>query len=135
MTEMSEMETINPQDLVIPVSSYSHGIAAGDLVFVAGQVSFDEEGDVVGVGDLAAQTCQAIANVEKVLRAAGARLSDVVSTTVYLTSFDNYADYDRAYGECFGGHRPARATVKAELVKPELLVEVQAIAVRKRGGV
>ena len=65
MTEISEMETINPQDLVIPVSSYSQGIAAGDLVFVAGQVSFDEEGDVVGVGDLAAQTCQAIANVER----------------------------------------------------------------------
>jgi 2-iminobutanoate/2-iminopropanoate deaminase len=126
------MNVINPPELGTPIAAYSHGVGVGDLLFVAGQVALAADGSIVGPGDLAAQTRQTIANVEAVLRAGGATLADVASTTVYLTSFENYAEYDRVYGECFGDHRPARATVRADLVKPELLIEIQAVAARRR---
>ena len=65
-----------------------------------------------------------------VLREAGLGLTDVVSTTVYVTDFADYELFDQVWQECFGEHKPARATVKAELVHPALLIEVQAIAAR-----
>jgi reactive intermediate/imine deaminase len=114
-----------------PIAHYSHGVMAGNLIFVAGQVPVDASGQLVGAGDIGAQTRQVIKNVEAVLAAEGASLADVVSTTVYLTNFDRYKDYDRVYAECFGGNRPARATVRADLVRPEWLVEIQAIAVKR----
>ena len=72
-------------------------------------------------------------NVAAVLRDAGATLADVVTTTVFVKDFAEYAVFDSVWQECFGAHRPARATVKAELVHPALLIEIQAIAVRPAG--
>lgn len=127
------MREINPPELAAPIASYSHGTQAGNMVFVAGQVPIDKDGNVVGEGDVRAQTRQVIANVEAVLKAGGASLADVVSTTVYLRDFDRYAEYNEAYSEGFGDNKPARATVQAGLVRDEWLVEIQAIAVKQAG--
>lgn len=123
---------IQPPELPVPTAAFSHGVSAGDLVFVAGQIAQGPDGDIVDESDVGAQTRQTISNIEAVLRSVGATLHDVVSTTVYLTSFEQYAEYDRAYAEGFGDHRPARATLRADLVRPGALVEIQAIAVRSR---
>ena len=125
------MQVINPRDVLQPQGGYSQGIVAGDLIFVAGQVGVDAAGKPVGDGGMAAQTRQTLANLAAVLRDAGATLSDVVSTTVFVKDFTEYAVFDRVWQECFGSHKPARATDKAELVHPALLVEVQATAVRR----
>ena len=124
------MKAINPKDVMTPQGGYSQGIESGNLVFVAGQVGVDQHGKPTGDAGMAAQTRQAIANVAAVLRDAGAALSDVVSATVFLKDFAEYPVFDRVWQECFGAHKPARATVKAELVHPALLIEIQAIAVR-----
>ena len=124
------MDMINPKDVMPPQGGYSQGIKAGNLIFVAGQVGADEHGKPTGGGGMAAQTRQTIVNLTAVLRDAGAALSDVVSTTVFIKDFTEYAVFDRVWQECFGAHKPARATVKAELVHPALLIEIQAIAVR-----
>ena len=124
------MTVINPSDVMTPQGGYSQGIEAGGMVFVAGQVGVDKEGQPVGDFKMAAQTRQTLANVAAVLREAGLGLKDVVSTTVYVTDFADYKLFDQVWQECFGDHRPARATVKADLVHPTLLVEVQAIAIR-----
>src|SRR5713226_7946942 len=97
---------ITPRGTSAPIAHYSHGVIAGNIIFVAGQVPVDARGQVVGAGDIAAQTRQVIKNVEAVLTAEGASLADVVSTTVYLTSFERYKDYDRVYAECFGNNKP-----------------------------
>ena len=128
------MQVINPPDVLRPQGGYSQGIVAGDLVFVAGQVGVDAHGQPTGDGGMAAQTRQTLANLAAVLRDAGAALGDVVSTTVFVKDFTEYAVLDRVWQECFGNHKPTRATVKAELVHPALLVEVQAIAVRRGSG-
>jgi 2-iminobutanoate/2-iminopropanoate deaminase len=127
------MELVNPPQIGAPAAAYSHGVTAGDLVFVAGQVALGPDGEVVASGDLAAQTRFVISNIEVILKATGATLKDVVSTTVFLTSFEGYAEYNVAYVEAFGGHKPARATLRADLFKPDLLIEIQAIAVRGPG--
>ena len=125
-------ELINPPELPQPTAPYSNGVRAGGLVFVAGQLAIDDAGDLVGDGDIALQTRRTIENVESVLREAGCSLDEVVSTTVYLSSFDDYGEYNRVYAECFGENRPARATIRADLVLAGALIEIQAIAVRRQ---
>lgn len=113
--------------------SYSPGIVAGDWVFVAGQVPLDENDELVGPGDLGAQTRQAINRVEMVLKESGATLQDVVSATVFVSTYENFEEYDKAFGDAFGGHKPARATVKAALFRDEWLVEIMVTAYKPRG--
>ena len=125
------MKMINPSGVMTPAGGYSQGVQIGDLIFVAGQVGVDAHGKPTGDGGMAAQTRQTIANLVAVLAEAGATLADVVSTTVYVKDFSEYKLFDQVWQECFGGHKPTRATVRAELVHPSLLVEIQAIAVRR----
>ena len=119
---------LNPKELREPSAAFSHGVVAGDMIFVAGQCGVDEQGGTVGVGDIAEQTRQAITNMEIVLDAGGFALTDVVYVTAFLVDLDDFDAYDRAYAEAFGDHRPARATVRADLHSVDLLVEIQAIA-------
>ena len=125
---------INPQTVISPSGAYSQGVLAGNLIFVAGQVGVDAGGKLSGDGGMADQTRQAITNISAVLADAGATLADVVSTTVYVKHFSEYRLFNQVWEECFGNHRPARATLRAELVLPQLLVEIQAIAMLPEAG-
>jgi 2-iminobutanoate/2-iminopropanoate deaminase len=124
------LTAVNPSALGPLTAPYSQGIAAGNMVFVAGQVGVDEEHAVVSPGDAGAQTTVAIERIEHVLREAGASLDDVVSATVFLADLGQYGEFNRAWAEKFGDHRPARATVHAELLLDGSVVEIQVIAVR-----
>lgn len=126
---MAGVRTLNPSGLATPTASYSQGAVAGPWVAVAGQVGVGADGKPAA--GIEAQTRQMLENVKRVLEATGLGLDDVFSTTVYLTDMANYKGFDRVYGEIFGAHRPPRATVKADLVHPALLVEVQALAWRE----
>ncbi len=99
----------------------------GDLIFCSGALGVDADFKLVE-GGTGAQTRQAIANLEAVLRSAGAALADVAKTTVWLTDLANFAEFNAAYAEAFGGHIPARSTVTSALVIPGALVEIEAIA-------
>ena len=123
------MKIHNPSTVMPPQGGYSQGIDAGGLIFVAGQVGVDAHGKPTGDFGMAAQTRQTIANVAAILADAGATLADVVSATVYVKNFAEYKIFDTVWQECFGSHKPTRATVQAEMVMPALLVEIQCIAV------
>jgi 2-iminobutanoate/2-iminopropanoate deaminase len=111
-----------------PVASYSQACGAGGVLAVAGQVGVDVSGAVLD--GVAAQTDQAFRNVDAVLRAAGASLADVVRMDCYLTTFDDFADFNEVYGRWFDApDAPTRTTVVVGLA-PGLLVEVTALAVR-----
>ncbi len=122
------MELLNPSGLPSATGAFSHGVVAGDMMFLAGQCGVDADGNTVTPGDAAAQTRQAIENMELVLEEGGFALTDVVYVTTFLVNLDDFDAYDRAYAEAFGTHRPARATVRADIHSPDLLVEIQAIA-------
>ena len=99
----------------------------GDLIFCSGALGVDANFKLVE-GGIAAQTRQAIANLEAVLAQADATLSDVAKTTVWLTDLADFAEFNAAYAEALGGHIPARSTVTSALAIPGALVEIEAIA-------
>jgi 2-iminobutanoate/2-iminopropanoate deaminase len=128
--QVGSAEFLNPEQLGPKGVAYSQGAAAGDFVFVAGQVGFDDNDQLVGP-DVASQTRQALARAETVLKAAGAELTDLVQATVFLKDISDFKDFDAAWREVMGDHRPTRATVEASALIPDILVEIQGIAYRK----
>ena len=120
-------ECINPSQLPTPGGPYSQVVRAGSLVFLAGMVPVDANGQVVGE-DIETQTRQTLENMRAALQAVGGGLSDVCTVTTYLPHLERDFDgYNRVYREFFHTDPPARATVSAGLVAD--LVEIQAIAV------
>jgi reactive intermediate/imine deaminase len=111
------------------IGPYSLGVRTGKLVFTAGQVAVDSERNIVGAGDIGAQTEQTLTNLRAVLERCGARIEDVVKVTIWLRDFGDYAGMNEVYGRWFGEPEPVRACVRADLVQPELLVEIEATAV------
>ena len=127
------LELINPEDLPIP-ASYTQVVAAtgGRLVFVAGQVAEDAQGNLVGTGDLATQAGRAFANVGRCLAAAGARAEQVARITIYVVHHrpEYLPVISAARIAVFGEHKPADVLLGVEaLAEPGYLIEVEALAV------
>ena len=99
------------------------------MLFSSGQTSLDPEGSVIGVGDVATQTVETLKNLVAVLAAGGASVEDIVKTTVFLPDLRHYASMNEAYAKFFPKDPPARSTILAALALPELLVEIEAVAV------
>ena len=111
-----------------PEYPYSPGTTAESLVYTSGQVPWDENGQLVGRGDPAAQTRQVLSNVESVLREGGATLGDVLKCNVYLADIRYFQAMNDVFSTFFPTDPPARTTVQAPLADPEMLVEIEAIA-------
>ncbi|MFQ5913940.1 MAG: RidA family protein [Nitrospinota bacterium] len=122
-------EVLQPKSLWVPKAPYSHGIKKGQIVFTAGQDARDASGKLAGVGDMAAQTEQCLKNLQAVLAEAGATLDDVVKCTVFLSDIRYFETMNEVYRTFFPDEKPARSTVEARLALPEMLVEVEAVAV------
>ncbi len=120
---------VTPQGYGKPAAPYSLATKSGNLVFVSGMVSINEKGELVGAGDIRAQTRQVLNNIRAAVVAAGGGLPDVTKTTIYLPDLADYAGMNEVYREFFAAEPPARATVQAGLIKPEFLIEIEAIAV------
>ena len=119
---------LQPEGLATPKAPYSPVVISGDHVFTAGQVGFDETGELVP-GGIAEQTRQALENVRNCLRAAGCELADVVKVTAFLADLVEFAAYNDVYRGYFDAPYPARTTVQAGL-PAGLLVEIEAVARR-----
>src|SRR5262245_6247292 len=130
-------KAIAPKSLGAPLGMYSHGMVTpvGELVFVAGQVGVAPNGQVAK-GDVGAQTKQALENVRAVIEAAGCTMRDIVRLQTFLTHADDISGFMKARGEVFPGYFPDAVyppntlLVISQLVRPDLLVEIEAMAVR-----
>jgi 2-iminobutanoate/2-iminopropanoate deaminase len=113
-----------------PISHYTDAVRAGNLLFVSGVVPVDEEGNLVGGDDVAAQARQVFANMGRVLEAAGAAFTDVVKVTIFLTDVDDRPLINPVRQEVFGEARPASTLVEVpRLAIPGARIEVEAVAV------
>ena len=119
---------LQPEGLATPKAPYSPVVISGDHVFTAGQVGFDETGELVP-GGIAEQTRRSLENVRNCLRAAGCELADVVKVTAFLADLVEFAAYNDVYRGYFDAPYPARTTVQAGL-PAGLLVEIEAVARR-----
>ena len=130
---MAKITRGNPKNLKnVRASVYNHYVRLdnpGSLIFLSGQLSRDAEGNLIGPGDMAEQTRQAIRNMRTVLEAAGGTLEDIVSTTVYTTDIRLFKEIVQARIEVFAASLPTSTMVEVNhLADPGLLVEIQAIA-------
>lgn len=124
-------EVIQADQAPAPVGPYSQAIAAsGKMIFASGQIAIDPaSGQMVGDGDVAAQTQQVMQNLGEVLKAAGASFGDVVKTTVFLADMNDFATMNGVYSQFFDdATAPARACVQAARLPKDALVEVECIA-------
>ena len=113
-----------------PLSHYSDAVRAGNTIYVSGQASLDEQGRVVGRGDVVAQTRKALDNMVLVLDAAGATLADVVKVTVYLADCNDRPAVNEVRKEYFKGNRPASTLYGVgHFAVDGMLIEIDAIAV------
>jgi 2-iminobutanoate/2-iminopropanoate deaminase len=113
------------------IGPYSQAVSAGSYVFVSGQIPLDPAtGEISGV-DITSQTKRVLENLQSVLAAGGASMAEVVKTTVFLKSMDQFADMNRVYGEYFSQDPPARSTVEVARLPRNVLVEIEAIALLK----
>ena len=121
----------NPPSLSTP-AGYTHVVEvaqAARTVYIAGQVSFDVNRQVVGVGDMAAQTEQVFKNLEAALAAAGATFADVVKMVTYVTDMSHLPALRAARGRYFGEALPASTLVQVSaLAHPDLMIEIEVIA-------
>jgi enamine deaminase RidA (YjgF/YER057c/UK114 family) len=130
-------KTVTPKMFGAPLGMYSHGMIApgGEIVVVAGQVGLGQGGQVAG-GDVVAQTKQALENVRAVVEAAGCGMRDVVRLQTFLTHAGDIDGFMKARAEVFpsyfpdGAYPPNTLLVISRLVKPELLVEIEAMAIK-----
>ncbi len=112
------------------IAGYSRAVRLGNVVHVSGTTATDGANAIVGIGDSAAQTDFIIRKIERALNEAGAKLSDVVRTRVYLAPGADWEAVARAHGKRFGEIRPANTLLYIHaLVGDEYLVEMEAEAI------
>ena len=132
---MSERVAISTDQAPAPAWSFHQGVRHGNMLQVSGQGPQNPAtGEYLYPGDVKAQTTRTLQNVLAILEAGGASLDKVLMLRVYLTTREHFAAMNEAYGEfvkahCKSGVYPCRTTVMCELPRPEMLVEIDALAV------
>lgn len=133
---MSEPIMLRPEGLSEPIGQYSHvsRVTAGDLLFVAGQVAVDADGNVVGRADFEAQMRQVFRNLERALAAGGSGLGNVAKFTTYLARAQDVEEFYRVrrvlFGSLYprGNYPPNTLLVIDRLVSEDFLLEIEAVA-------
>lgn len=112
------------------IGPYSQAIKVGSWLYVSGQLGLQPESGELVSEDFAAQTRQALKNLQNILQAAGYALHEVVAVDVFLTDMSRFAVFNGMYRETFGEHKPARAVVEVQGLPKGALIELKCVAHR-----
>jgi 2-iminobutanoate/2-iminopropanoate deaminase len=127
-----QKEAIIPAGGAKPLAPYSPGIRYGKFVFTSGQVGLDPETGKLVEGGVEAQARQVMKNLKAVLEAAGCGMDDVLKCTVFMRDMADYGAINDIYGEYFGETPPARSAVAVLGLPIDALVEIEAVAIRRK---
>jgi len=119
---------IEPANAAPPLAPYSSATRAGNTLYLSGILPIGQDGRTVGIGDVAAQTRHVLDTIGRILNAAGASFKDIAFNQIFLKDLSDYQKFNEIYREYFPESPPARYCIRADLVKPEFLVEVASTA-------
>ncbi|GDX87280.1 reactive intermediate/imine deaminase [Gemmatimonadota bacterium] len=122
------VQYLHTNDAPAAIGPYSQATTAGGFLFTAGQIALDPATTTVVAGDITAQAEQVMANLNAVLATAGCGWNDVVKTTIFLTTMDDFAQVNEVYGKHLGATKPARSTVAVAGLPRGVRVEIECIA-------
>ena len=127
---MADREIVHTDAAPAAIGPYSQAVKAGGLLFASGQIPLDPKtGEMVGEGDVAAQTVRVLDNLKAVLEAGGSGLGKVCRCEVFLKDLGDFVTVNEIYGRYFDDKPPARITVEVARLPKDVLVEIAAIAV------
>lgn len=121
-------QVVIPEGTSKPLAPYVPATKADNIVYVSGTLPFDENNDVVHVGDAAAQTRHVLTTIQNVIQSAGGDMDDVTFNSIFIKDWSDYAAVNQVYAEFFPNEKPARFCIQCGLVKPEALIEIASIA-------
>ncbi len=116
------------KDAPEPIGPYSQAVRFGDMLFCSGQIAIDPQTGQVITGDVKAQAVQVMKNIEAVLKAADAKFENIIKTTIFLTSMNDFAAVNEIYGQYFKANPPARSTVAVSGLPKGVQVEIEVLA-------
>lgn len=120
------MRIIQTSNAPVAIGPYSQAVVVGDMLFTSGQIPLRADGTLVE-GDIEVQTAQVLSNLKAIIEEAGADLSRVIKTTVFLKNLDDFVAMNGVYAQAFGSHTPARSTVQVAKLPRDVLVEIETI--------
>jgi 2-iminobutanoate/2-iminopropanoate deaminase len=126
---LARLRTLRVKGLMEPISHFSDAVVAGRTLYVSGLVATNEDGEVIGTGDVVEQTRQIFRNLKRILDATGATPADVAKLTIFMRDVAQRPLINPLRQEFFGPHRPASTLVEiSRLVRDDLLIEIEAVA-------
>lgn len=124
------MKTIHTDHAPKAVGPYSQGVFVKDTLYVSGQIPFDPTTNALISNDIKDQTRQSLHNVLAIVEEAGLTKEDIVRCTVFMTNLADFPLMNEVYSAFFGEHKPARAAVEVRRLPKDVMVEIDAIAVK-----
>jgi aminoacrylate peracid reductase len=121
-------DVIIPANAAPPIAPYSPGVRAGKTIYVSGCLAMDPSGKSVGIGDVRAQTKVVLDAIKSIVEAGGGTLADIAFNSIFLKDLADYAAMNEVYKTYFPTDPPARYCIRADLVRPEFLVEISSVA-------
>jgi len=123
-------QIINSADAPAPIGPYSQAVKHGNTLYISGQIALDAKtGNLVGAGDIKAETHQVMKNLKAILAAAGLDFTHVVKSSIFVKDLGNFGAINEVYGEYFKSNPPARETVEVSRLPKDVQVEISCIAV------
>ncbi len=121
-------EIIKTDKAPVPIAPYSQAVKSNGLLFVAGQIGLDPATRKLVDGGFEAETIRIMENIKAVLEAAGAKMSDIINTTIYIKDMNNFAKVNEIYGKYFTSDFPARTTVGVANLPGGASIEIAVVA-------
>ncbi|HOA63382.1 MAG: RidA family protein [Acholeplasmataceae bacterium] len=124
------MKIINTKNAPAAIGPYSQAILVNNILFTSGQIPINPETNEIVSSDIEEQTKQVLKNIKAILEEAGYNLNDVAKTTIYLKDLQHFGTVNKLYEEFFNGHKPARTTIEVSRLPKDVLIEIDAIALK-----